>query len=123
MEPGPGWEGRLEASQLRYCSLLRSASQTSATLDRTAEAAVSTAAVSTAAGFMAADSMAADLAGCTKGDFTMADGTLASLACPMVSAEGIAATGSMARVTDAMAGGGCRVGMDFLFISVVGLLP
>jgi hypothetical protein len=113
MEPGPGWEGRLEASQLRYCSLLRSASQTSATLDRTAEAAVYT-----AAGFMAAD-----LAGCTKGDFTMADGTLASLACPMVSAEGIAATGSMARVTDAMAGGGCRVGMDFLFISVAGLLP
>ena len=118
MEPGPGWEGCLEASQLRYCLLLRSASQTSATLDRTAEAGVST-----AAGFMAADSMAADLAGCTKGDFTMTDGTLASLACPMVSAEGIAATGSMARVTDAMAGGGCLVGMDFLFISVVGLLP
>ena len=118
MEPGPGWEGCLEASQLRYCLLLRSASQTSATLDRTAEAGVST-----AAGFMGADSMAADLAGCTKGDFTMADGTLASLACPMVSAEGIAATGSMARVTDAMAGGGCLVGMDFLFISVVGLLP
>jgi hypothetical protein len=107
MEPVQGW-----ASQLLYCSLLRSASQTSATLDHTAEAVVST----------AANSMAADLKGFTRADFMVADGTVASLACPMVS-EGIAATGSMAGVTDAMAGGGCRVGMDFLSITVVGLLP
>ena len=84
MEPGPGWEGLWEASQLLYCSRLRSASQTSATL--------------------------------------MVDGTVASLACPIVSAEGIAVTGSIAGVTDAMAGGGCRVGMVFPSVSGVGLL-
>jgi hypothetical protein len=52
----------------------------------------------------------------------MVDGTVASLACPIVSAEGIAVTGSIAGVTDAMAGGGCRVGMVFPSISGVGLL-
>ena len=113
MEPGPGWEGLWEASQLLYCALLRSASQTSATLDHAAEAVT----------YTAADSMAADLKGFTRADFMVADGTEASLACPIVSVEGIAATGSMAGVTDAMAGGGCRVGMDFLSISVMGLLP
>jgi len=107
-EPVHGGEGLWEASQLLYCSLLRSASQTSAALDHTAEAVVST---------------AADLKGFTRADFMRADGTGASLACPIVSVEGIAATGSMAGVTDAMAGGGCRVGMDFLSISVMGLLP
>jgi hypothetical protein len=84
MEPGPGWAGLWEASQLLYCSRLRSASQTSATL--------------------------------------MVDGTVASLGYPTVSAACIAATGSMAGVTDAMAGGGCRVGMVFPSISGVGLL-
>jgi hypothetical protein len=113
MEPGPGWEGLWEVLRLLCCSLLRSASQTSPTLDRSAEAVVST----------MADSMAADLAGFTRADFMVVDGTVASLACPMVSAEGAAATGSMGGVTDAMAGGGCRVGMDFLSMSVVGSLP
>ena len=107
-EPVHGGEGLWEASQLLYCSLLRSASQTSATLDHTAEAVVST---------------AADFKGFTRADFMRADGTGASLACPIVSVERTAATGSMAGVADAMAGGGCRVGMDFLSISVMGLLP
>ena len=70
----------------------------------------------------ATDYMAADLAGFMRVDFMVGDGMVASLACPMFSVEGIAATGSMARVTDAMAGCGCRVGMDFLSISVAGLL-
>jgi len=35
---------------------------------------------------------------------------------------GIAVTGSIAGVTDAMAGGGCRVGMVFPSMSGVGLL-
>jgi hypothetical protein len=116
MEPGPGSEELWEASRLLYCLLLRSTRETLATLDRMAETVVST----------AADCIAADLAGLTRAGLTRADlmvanGTVASLACPMVSAEGIASTGSMAGVTDVMAGGGCRVGMEFLSTSVVGL--